>query len=36
MNTYQIKVVLKDTHAPIWRRLQVPADIALAELHDVL
>ncbi len=36
MNTYRIKVVLKDTYAPVWRRLQVPADIALDALHDVL
>ncbi len=36
MNTCQIKVVLKYTYPPVWRRLQVPADIALDALHDVL
>ncbi|OGO16178.1 MAG: hypothetical protein A2Z14_13895, partial [Chloroflexi bacterium RBG_16_48_8] len=33
---YQIKVTLKDTHPPIWRRIQVPASITLLELHEIL
>ncbi|MGA7965646.1 MAG: plasmid pRiA4b ORF-3 family protein [Gammaproteobacteria bacterium] len=36
MNVYQIKVVLRHIRPPIWRRLQVPADITLGELHDIL
>jgi hypothetical protein len=33
---YQVKVTLLDTEPPIWRRLRVPADLTLEELHDVL
>ncbi|MEP6716621.1 MAG: plasmid pRiA4b ORF-3 family protein [Terriglobia bacterium] len=33
---YQIKVTLLDTDPPIWRRLLVPADLTLGQLHDVL
>lgn len=33
---YQIKVSLRGAKPPIWRRLEVPADITLAELHDVI
>jgi hypothetical protein len=35
-NIYQIKVTLKHIRPPIWRRLQVPADIKLGKLHRVL
>jgi len=33
---YQMKVVLDDTHPPIWRRIQVPGKVTLEELHQIL
>jgi hypothetical protein len=33
---YQIKVTLLGTNPPIWRRLLVPANLTLEELHNVL
>jgi len=33
---YQIKVTLLGTDPPIWRRLLVPADLTLEQLHQVL
>jgi hypothetical protein len=36
MEIYQIKITLKHIRPPIWRRLQVPADIKLGKLHRVL
>jgi hypothetical protein len=36
LEIYQIKVTLLGTSPPIWRRLLAPADLTLAQLHDVL
>ena len=33
---YQIKVTLGDSKPPIWRRILVPINITLGELHDIL
>lgn len=33
---YQLKIVLQGVRPQIWRRVQVPSDIALEELHLVL
>ncbi len=33
---YQLKVTLKYTKPPIWRRIQVPADVTLYKLHQIL
>jgi pRiA4b ORF-3-like protein len=33
---YQIKITLLGTRPPIWRRLLVPENLTLAQMHDVL
>ncbi len=33
---YQLKVALKGIRPPIWRRLLVPADLTLEQLHDTI
>jgi hypothetical protein len=33
---YQMKLTLKGSKPPIWRRIQVPGDVTLAGLHDIL
>ncbi|MEO8220600.1 MAG: plasmid pRiA4b ORF-3 family protein [Specibacter sp.] len=34
--TYQLKIQIDDITPAVWRRVQVPAEIALDELHDVI
>lgn len=33
---FQLKISLKDFSPPIWRRVQVAADVTLAQLHDLI
>lgn len=33
---YQLKVTLKDSRPPIWRRIQVVSDVSFAKLHQIL
>jgi len=33
---YQIKIVLRDCSPLIWRRLLVPGDTTIAELHPIV
>ncbi len=35
-SVYQLKVTIKGIRPPVWRRLQVPGEATLADLHDVL
>nr|WTB29532.1 plasmid pRiA4b ORF-3 family protein [Streptomyces sp. NBC_00830] len=34
--TYQLKITLRDTSPPIWRRVTLPADTSLGCLHDIV
>lgn len=36
MKVYRLKVTLKDNRPPIWRRIEVPSDIKLGKLHQLL
>ena len=33
---YQLKITLKGSRPPIWRRIQIAADTKLSKLHDIL
>jgi hypothetical protein len=33
---YQLKITLKDSKPPIWRRVEVADDITLAKLHQII
>jgi len=35
-NVFQIKVTLQNIDPPVWRRIQVPENIPLSELHHIL
>ncbi len=36
MQIYQLKITLKDSRPPIWRRFQVRSDVTLAKLHRII
>ncbi|MDY7026950.1 MAG: plasmid pRiA4b ORF-3 family protein [Spirochaetota bacterium] len=36
VSVYQLKVTLKESSPPIWRRIQVNSDISLYKLHQIL
>lgn len=36
MAGYICKIVLEDTHPPVWRRVLVPEKITFQELHDII
>ena len=36
MQIYQLKITLKESRPPIWRRFQVRSDVTLAKLHRII
>lgn len=36
MAGYVLKIVMEDTHPPVWRRVMVPDRITFADLHEVI
>ena len=36
LSIYQLKITLKDSHPPIWRRVQVTSDSTLGKLHQII
>lgn len=35
-DTYHIRITLKDSRPPVWRRIQVSGETRLGKLHDIL
>ena len=33
---YRLKISIRDTKPPVWRRIEIPGDASLGELHNVL
>lgn len=33
---YRIKITLEHVHPPVWRRIEVPGDMTLAQLHAII
>ena len=36
MSAYIVKVVMENTHPPVWRRIALPEKITYEDLHKVL
>ncbi|MBP3701453.1 MAG: plasmid pRiA4b ORF-3 family protein [Lachnospiraceae bacterium] len=36
MGAYQLKITIKDSHPPIWRRVLVPMQISFENLHEII
>ncbi len=36
MAAYQLKITIKDSHPPIWRRVLVPMQISFENLHEII
>jgi hypothetical protein len=34
--TYQVRIELEETEPPLWRRLELPSDLLLNEVHDII
>ena len=36
MAGYILKIVIEDTHPPVWRRILIPEMITFEQLHEVI
>lgn len=36
MSGYVVKIVIEDTHPPVWRRIIIPEKISFANLHEII
>lgn len=36
MAGYVLKIVLENTHPPVWRRVLIPDKITFADLHQII